>query len=199
MRWGSEIADVLVRVSGVLESLTPAQWESQSLCEAWRVRDVAGHIVWRLGSSPGEMLRDVGSAYRAGNSLNPMVAFDRVSVATAQAEPADLVRRIRRIAAIKLGGTGRTGVSELAEALVHGYDITAALGIPIEVEPRVSEAVARSRLPLLPLTTRSVLSRRSLVATDAAWRVGSGPAIPGTAAAIVLYLYGRRPLAATLH
>ena len=27
------------------ESLTPEQWDAPSLCDAWRVRDVMGHLV----------------------------------------------------------------------------------------------------------------------------------------------------------
>jgi uncharacterized protein (TIGR03083 family) len=122
-----------------------------------------------------------------------MSAIGDVSVAAASADPAELVRRLRRIAALKLGGNGRTGVSELAEAVVHGYDIANPLGIRMQLEPRVTEAVARSRLPLLPLSARIVVARRSLVAIDAGWSVGTGPAIEGSAEAIVLYLFGRKP------
>lgn len=193
MRWGSEIADTLVQVSGVLESLPPDRWNEQSLCELWRVRDVAGHLVWRLGSSTAELLRSAAGAVLADPGRNPMSAIGDVSVAAASADPAELVRRMRRIAALKLGGNGRTGVSELAEAVVHGYDIANPLGIRMQLEPRVTEAVARSRLPLLPLSARIVVARRSLVAIDAGWSVGTGPAIEGSAEAIVLYLFGRKP------
>lgn len=193
MRWGSEIADTLVQVSGVLESLPPDRWSEQSLCELWRVRDVAGHLVWRLGSSTTELLRSAAGAVLADPGRSPMRAIGDVSVATASADPEELVRRIRRIAALKLGGNGRTGVSELAEAVVHGYDITNPLGVRMQLEPRVTEAVARSRLPLLPLSARIVVARRSLVAIDDGWSVGTGPAIEGSAEAIVLYLFGRKP------
>lgn len=193
MRWGSEIADTLVQVSGVLESLPPDRWNEQSLCELWRVRDVAGHLVWRLGSSTTELLRSAAGAVLADPGRSPMRAIGDVSVATASADPEELVRRIRRIAALKLGGNGRTGVSELAEAVVHGYDITNPLGVRMQLEPRVTEAVARSRLPLLPLSARIVVARRSLVAIDDGWSVGTGPAIEGSAEAIVLYLFGRKP------
>jgi uncharacterized protein (TIGR03083 family) len=195
MPWGAEIADVLVQTSGLLESLTPEQWEGPSLCEGWRVRDVAGHIVWRLGTDSPQMARDLFQTARQ-RGIGFGWAIDTLSTQAAQAEPAELVRGIRSIARRKLAGEGRVGIGELTEAVVHSYDITGALHTPIEVEPRVTHAVAKMRVPLTTGDVRAVLGARTLRATDAGWQVGRGPVVEGTAQGVVLYVFGRSPLSA---
>ncbi|MET0954878.1 MAG: maleylpyruvate isomerase N-terminal domain-containing protein, partial [Cryobacterium sp.] len=42
-RWSGHLAATVSTVADLLATLTPEQWESQSLCAGWRVRDVAGH------------------------------------------------------------------------------------------------------------------------------------------------------------
>jgi Mycothiol maleylpyruvate isomerase N-terminal domain. len=168
------IGGILVGIAGMLDELTAEQWESPSLCEGWRVRDVAGHLVWRVGSSTGQMLSTGLRAY-VGKHINPMRAMDELSARAAEASYATLVAELRHIAALKLSGSGRHGL---------GIDGT------------VTGAVARGRTLILPLEKKEVLRRRTLVATDADWRVGRGPEIQGRADAIVLFLFGRAPLPA---
>lgn len=40
-----------------LATLTSEQWEAQSLCEGWRVRDVVAHVMSFDGVSPLGMFR----------------------------------------------------------------------------------------------------------------------------------------------
>lgn len=196
MAWGSEIADILVQTSGLLEALPEQRWEEPSLCERWRVRDVVGHLVWRLGTDTSAMATQVMHLMREAR-IGPVWAIDTLSVQAAQAPREELVASLRRVARDKLAGRGRAGISELSEALVHSYDITSPLGIPIEVEPHVSKAVARGRTKLVPTACAQVLRERRLRAVDAGWSVGrGGRSIDGTAQGVVLYLFGRTPLPA---
>ena len=64
-------------------------------------------------------------------------------------------------------------------------------GRHIAVDPLAGGAVAVARGLSAPVEIRAVVTARTLVATDAAWRVGRGPELPGTAAGIVLFLFGR--------
>lgn len=192
-RWDGRIGSILVQVSGMLEELTPEQWESPSLCEGWRVRDVAGHFVWRIGSSNAQMLRSGLRAY-ARHRVNPMMVIDELSRTAAEDSPRQLVQRIRRIAVDKFAGVGRTGTGELAECVVHAFDIANPLGFDLAIDGETTGAVAAARARLAPPLLRAVLSTRTLRARDAGWQVGHGPAIEGTAEAIVLFLYGRKPL-----
>lgn len=191
--WRHQTAEVLDLIADMLESLTPEQWESPSLDAGWRVKDVAGHIVWRVGSSTSHLLKSGGQAY-FGKHMDPMKAIHDVSIATARASYSDLVRDVRMSAMAHRAGLGRQNVNELAEAVVHGYDMTKALGIDLAIAGSITEAVARSRAKFASKKIKPVLRNRTLVASDAGWRIGAGEELIGTAQGIVLYLYGRDAL-----
>ena len=97
--WSSEIAVILEQVADLLDGLTPEQWESRSMCDGWRIRDVAGHLVWRLGSSTGRMIVTAGRAW-FGKRLNPMDAIGDLSIQAAEASrQAGVVAERERLAA----------------------------------------------------------------------------------------------------
>ncbi|NLT27321.1 MAG: maleylpyruvate isomerase family mycothiol-dependent enzyme [Microbacteriaceae bacterium] len=190
--WSAHIATALDRLAQLLEGLDEAQWEAPSRCEGWRVRDVVGHLVHRLGASTGELVRAglVGGVL-AGFSADR--ALDRIARAEAEAPTAELVAALRTIGAGKLRGEGRTGVVELTEAVVHAYDIAEALGAELRLSPRSTGAVALARLRTGGRATR-IARERSLRATDAHWVIGHGPALDATAGEILMHLFGRGSL-----
>ena len=190
--WSAHIATALDRLTTLLDSLDEAQWEAPSRCEGWRVRDVVGHLVWRLGLPTGELVRQgLGAGIAAGFSADR--AIDRFAREKAQAPTAELVAALRAIGGGKLRGEGRTGVVELTEAVVHGYDISEALGLDLRLSPRSTSAVALARQRAGGRSTR-ILKEHSLRATDARWVIGRGPALDATAGAIVMHLFGRSRL-----
>lgn len=200
--FGEQIAGTLVQLADILEGLEPDEWGSQSLCDRWTVRDVAGHIVWRVGSSYSEMLRTVLPMLTlSGMSLDSLT--EAVSRQEAEAtSPDELVRRLRRIAALRLAGLGRTGMNDLVETVVHTYDIVQPLGTPVEVDPYATRRVALRGLILASPDRREVVAKHTLYAADAGWAIGPGRSgrgriIEGSAQGIVLYLFGRRPLKAS--
>jgi uncharacterized protein (TIGR03083 family) len=189
--WSSEIAVVLEQVADLLDGLTPEQWESQSMCERWRIRDVAGHFVWRLGSSTRRMIA-TGSRAWIGKHLNPMDAIGDLSIQAAEASYEDLVDRIREIADEKRMGIGRGRIGELTEAVVHAYDISHALGVDLRLDQRATGAVALARILVAPTPIKAVLRARTLTPTDADWRFGKGPELTGTTSTLIEFLFGRR-------
>jgi uncharacterized protein (TIGR03083 family) len=194
-RWGGHVGATVVAVADLLAGLTPEQWEAQSLCAGWRARDVAGHLVWRLGSSNRELIASATGAY-VGPFLRPGRAIDVVSRRAAEAEPDQLVARLLEIAATKTAGIGRGGIAELTEAVVHGLDVAHPLGLALPIHATAGGAVALRRSLIAPTEIKSVLRTRRLVATDAEWSVGHGAPLRGTAAELILFLFGRGPLPA---
>jgi hypothetical protein len=85
----------------------------------------------------------------------------------------------------------RVRVQDLGRALVEAYELT---GDRLEVDPVVSGAVCLARTVAAPVAIRAVVRGRTLVATDAGWELGTGPAISGTARELVLFVYGRSGL-----
>lgn len=192
--WSAHIATTLERLAEVLEGLTDEQWSAQSMCEDWVVRDVVGHIIWRVGENNASMMRSGFRALR-GSRVSVSQAFSQIGVEAGKASNEDLIARIRSIAAEKLQGHGRTGLTELTEAVVHAYDITEALGIPIRLSPRSTGAIARARAESVLGGKHTRIARRnSLRAIDARWLVGTGSPIDATAGAIIMHLFGRKRL-----
>ncbi len=80
----SELADLL-------ETLTPEQWDTQTLCDEWKVRDVVGHIV--LGAGKLGLGRLVGDLAKSGFKMNKMLA--RTALEKGKEEPDVLLKQLR--------------------------------------------------------------------------------------------------------
>lgn len=82
----------------------------------------------------------------------------------------------------------RVRVADLGAALVAAYEFC---GDRLSVDAVTSGAVCLARSLSAPLPIRAVVRGRTLHATDADWRLGSGPDLAGPARELVLFLYGR--------
>ncbi|TXN31442.1 maleylpyruvate isomerase family mycothiol-dependent enzyme [Lacisediminihabitans profunda] len=187
--WRPHIAAGLVRIADLLDGLTPEQWATPSLCAGWSVRDVAGHLLWRLGPTR-RLVRDGLRAVRPG-TLTPDRIIDAVSRESATAPTAELVRRLRESAAAYAAGQGRKSVHELTEVVVHGYDLAVPLGLDPSFSPVETGAVAIARAAGGPAATRAIVRARTLTASDDRWSVGRGPTTEAPARSIILVLFGR--------
>ncbi|MEV7523409.1 maleylpyruvate isomerase family mycothiol-dependent enzyme [Streptomyces sp. NPDC091371] len=182
-------------LADVLDSLSPAQWDAPSLCAGWRVREVAAHMSLGFRTSPAgfaaELLRARG---------NPHRMTDRTARRDAAAfTPRELAALLRENAGHpwKPPAAGPTG--GLAHDVVHGLDITLALGHP----RRVPED--RLRLLLDAVTPRGLrffgvdLTGTTLRADDLDWSYGAGTPLYADAQDLLLVCFGRRLPAGRLH
>jgi uncharacterized protein (TIGR03083 family) len=190
---GTPIARALETLADTLSTLSDDQWEVESLCAGWSVKDAVAHLAWRVGSPTPQLAGDILRATVAGRHLNPMssidgIAHDRAAVASGS----DLVDELRLVAADKRSGRGRTNPGELFEVVVHGYDAAHAVGRHVAFAATTTHAVGRQAAALAGLRTRLALRTRTLLAGDDGWSVGSGPVVEGTAESVILYLTGRR-------
>lgn len=189
--WHREIARTVTAIADLLESLDPESWDVASLAPDRTVREMAGYLVWRLGSSNRALL-----AGRTRTLAGRLPGVDRAAPSAGRTAtrvlPADIVGRLREIAAEKDEGRGRHSIRELSAAVSHGIDIAVPLGVTLPLSPVASGAVALRQALIAPRDVRGVLRSRTLLATDAGWRVGRGRILPGTAEAHLLFLFGRR-------
>lgn len=192
---GERIADALEIVCNGLDSLTASQWAAPSLCEGWSVKDTVSHLVWRVGTGSIRLAGDVVRASVAGRHVNPMRTLDDIARGIADSGGTDELRRqLRAIAAEKAAGRGRTNIGELAEVVVHGYDALQPLQIRLPFSADTTHRVAMMSALRTSRSTRALLRNRTLVATDAGWRIGSGSEIVADAASIILFLNGRKAM-----
>lgn len=85
----------------------------------------------------------------------------------------------------------RVRVAVLGNVLAEAYEFAALAAQPLVVDSVTSGAVALDRSLRAPLAIRAVVKNRTLRASDADWEFGTGPELAGSAADIVLFLYGR--------
>ena len=178
------------RLAAIFCGLSPEQWDTPSLCDGWRVREVVAHMTMPFRTKP---LRVMTGIIRAGFSFNRYA--DRDARAAAQAtsgtELADLFRRNIDNPWQPPGG-GQAGA--LSHDVIHGLDATESLSLPAPPADRIA-------LVLASVSPRQIryfgidLDGQRLTATDADVSVGDGAnVLTMTAKDILLALTGRRPL-----
>ncbi|HEX6446285.1 MAG TPA: maleylpyruvate isomerase family mycothiol-dependent enzyme [Streptosporangiales bacterium] len=173
-----------------LEELTPEQWQAQSLCPRWRVRDVVAHVISYEEHGTGDLFRRLARARFRFGELNEVALAEYAHLDTSQ-----LVAFLRAHLDPQ-GSTARFGGRVgLVDALIHQQDIRRPLGRPRVIpEERLRHALpfAVTAPPL-----RGFLHARGvrLIATDLDWSRGKGPEARGTAEAVLMVLAGRAGVA----
>ncbi|MEQ3553166.1 maleylpyruvate isomerase family mycothiol-dependent enzyme [Pseudonocardia nematodicida] len=173
-------------LAGLLEDLTPDQWEAGSLCTGWRVRDVVAHLIGYEGMGARETLSCAVRGRFGLGRMNALVVADRAGWPTGELV-ADVRRHLRPRGVTALFG-GRIG---LTDALIHHQDIRRALGLPRVVPAERLAVVLPFTLFAPPLGARRRVRGLRLVATDLDFRSGDGPEVTGPAEALVMAAAGR--------
>ncbi|MFF3841514.1 maleylpyruvate isomerase family mycothiol-dependent enzyme [Streptomyces sp. NPDC001930] len=175
-------------LADLFDSLSTEQWNEGSLCAGWRVREVAAHMSMgfrlSLPATLGELVKARGNLHRmtdrvarrdaAAHSTTALAAFLRENADHPWTPP--------------VGGSA----AALGHDVVHGLDITVALGL----DRRVPEDRLRILLDQIrPSSLRffgADLDAVRLCAEDLDWSYGSGTPVSGTAQDLLLLAYGRR-------
>ncbi|HEV7534978.1 MAG TPA: maleylpyruvate isomerase family mycothiol-dependent enzyme [Acidimicrobiia bacterium] len=183
--------DELASISEFCHTLEPHQWDTPSLCEGWRVRDVIGHMSVGYTTPMPEMVAKL-ARYR----FNVPKASKTESIAFASSRtPAELLVVFDSIVHDKV----RKGISRvikptegLLDHVVHHEDIRRPLGQRRQV-PEERLVAALDVAPTLAgfVGSKARAAGLRLEATDVDWRHGDGPLVRGAGEAILLALTGR--------
>lgn len=184
-----EIEAERLRTADLLESLDPDQWEAQSLCRGWRVRDVVAHLTLATRARP--LTAVVGVIRHRGNP-NRWVAAD--AVARSARPPDELISELRTAAASRHHPPGTKPLDPLVDILVHTQDIAIPLRIDHQPSSAETTAAAADRVWQMgfPFHARRKLDGLLVRATDADFERGKGQLIEGPIVAVVSLLTGRR-------
>ena len=175
-------------LAGVLDGLTAAQWDAPSLCDGWAVRHVVAHLTMPLRYSPPRFLLRLAAA---GGSFQKM--SDGVARRDGELPRAQLIATLRDRAAYPWKPPGGGLEASLTHQVVHGLDITAALGAGRRIPDEAMAAVLGTVTGPQSMKHFGVdLSGVQLQATDLDWSHGQGAPLRGTAADLVLLVTGRR-------
>ncbi|MCZ7437376.1 maleylpyruvate isomerase family mycothiol-dependent enzyme [Micromonospora sp. WMMC241] len=183
------------RTADLIDSLTPAQLDTPSLCGAWTVREVAGHLVSPLVESPWRLL-----PLLVGAGFRPHVANARLARLVSRRPPGELAAALRTHAEHRFRPPVVGWYGQLTDLQVHGQDIRRPLGLPADLDPdrlRISLDFLTGGRAIGFVDRRRVAGLR-FEATDLGWSAGDGPAVHGPGEALLLALTGRRVALADL-
>jgi uncharacterized protein (TIGR03083 family) len=175
-------------LAAVLAGLPAQAWDSPTLCAGWRVREVVAHITmpfrYRPARFAAEMIRSRGSFSRMA---------DRCARRDGTAPPSQLAAALRdnEDHPWKPPGGGYQGA--LTHDVIHGLDITVALGLRRRVPPDrlaiVLDGISAARSVRFFGTD---LAGVQLRADDLDWSFGSGEPVSGSAQDLALVVAGRK-------
>jgi uncharacterized protein (TIGR03083 family) len=176
-------------LAAVLADLPDRRWDAATLCAGWRVREVVAHMTMPFRYSLPRFVVEVVKARGSFNRMADRCArrdADRLSSDELTASLADNTNH-----PWKPPGGGFEGA--LTHDVVHGLDITVALGLDRKIpedrlRPVLRGLVTPRSLKFFGVNLDGVL----LCADDIDWKFGSGTPIHGAAQDIALVLCGRR-------
>lgn len=177
-------------LADLLAGIDEAQWEHDTLCPGWTVKDIAAHVI----SNPQIGWRHLGgmAARNLGRSYNAMIAREVVLWAREQT-PATVLGDFERYAGSVRRVPVTTTIEPLLDVLVHTQDILRPLGLRHEM-PAEAAVVAADRARLhARLMGWSAGRRVRMVATDIDWTRGRGPTVEGPIQELLMLTTGRAP------
>ena len=178
-----------MEIADSLESLSPTQWDAETLCKGWTVRHMTAHFVQPMLIGFGRFFF-MSIRYRG----NTAATIDHFTRSLARRDPVELIALLRRHANDRVSPPRVGPIGPFAETCIHLRDITRPLGL--EVDARHEDWLTvlthlTSRRPAPALMTAGRIDGLHLVATDADWQFGDGCEIRGTLEALTMAITGR--------
>ncbi|MFB7505658.1 maleylpyruvate isomerase family mycothiol-dependent enzyme [Streptomyces broussonetiae] len=170
------------------ETLTPLQWAAPSLCAGWRVREVVAHMSmgfrYPTARILAELLKARGSLHRTTDRL-----ARKDAAAHSDAELAAFLRiHAHHPWKPPVGGL----VAALGHDVVHGLDVTVALGLDRTVPEDRLRTLLDAVDPRAFRVFGTDLTGVRLCADDLDWSFGTGAPLYGRGQDLLLVAYGRR-------
>ncbi|WP_040835147.1 maleylpyruvate isomerase family mycothiol-dependent enzyme [Nocardia brevicatena] len=179
----------------LLTGLDEEQWAAPSLCAGWRVREVVAHMTMPYRLSSRQFLMGM---IKAGGRFNRM--SDRQAKAdAARLSDAELLASLRDNVHHPWKPPGGGYIGALSHDVIHGLDITIALGldhlVPVEWIRMILEEAGPKQVRYFGVDLDGVRLR----ADDLDWSFGTGEGLTGRAQHLLMVLCGRRLPSGLVH
>jgi uncharacterized protein (TIGR03083 family) len=158
------------RLADLYAGLTPDQWSTPSLCAGWRVREVLAHVTMPYRHSSLRVLRGIAAARGDFNRFADRIAHED----TARLSDAELLTALSDNIDHPWRPPGGGQAGALSHDVIHGLDVTEALGLPRVPAERVRDVLANAGPRALAYFGADLKEQR-LVATDTELSIGDGP------------------------
>jgi uncharacterized protein (TIGR03083 family) len=173
-------------LAGDLADITPAQWDTPSLCPGWTVRDIVAHLSATASLNPGTFFLNMAKAgFNFDKFANNQIAKHR------GADPAATLAEFRGLQDSTSAPPGPKA-SWLGEVVVHGADVRRPLGIPHAYPPEaVRQALDFYKGSNMLIGAKNRVAGLALHASDDDWRHGQGERVEGPLLSLLLAMTGR--------
>src|ERR1700756_3093662 len=153
-----------------LADLTPAQWDTPSLCPGWTVRDMVAHLSATASLNPATFVLGIAkSGFSFDKFANAQVARHR------GADPAATLAEFRGLQNSTSAPPGPKTSWLGEEVVVHGADVRRPLGIPHTYSPdAVRQVIDFYKGSNMLIGSKNRVAGLSLQATDHDWAHGQG-------------------------
>ncbi|MBL1079275.1 maleylpyruvate isomerase family mycothiol-dependent enzyme [Nocardia sp. 2] len=166
----------------LLRTLTPEQWQTESLCAGWRISDVVAHLLYEATPPAryvGELIRARGSVDRHNEHYiargRTMTTEELLAAYEATVDSGLAARWAPRIG--------------LADTMIHQQDIRRPLGATRRIP--APHLLTLLKHPDPTLHPRPRMRGLRFHATDVDWQHGTGPLVQGPGEAIFMAVAGR--------
>ena len=181
------VAAEFVSLADLLTAASDGQWDTPSLCDGWRVREVIAHMTMAARYSEPEFMAELQRCDFDFTRLSNEVAGRDAGLPIGE-----LVANLRSDVMQHWAPPGGGYHGALNHVVIHGLDVTVPLGVP----RRSPDETIRVVLDDLAqggghAHFGTVLNGRCLEASDLDWSYGSGPALRGAAEDLALAMCGR--------
>ncbi|MEU4606972.1 maleylpyruvate isomerase family mycothiol-dependent enzyme [Kribbella sp. NPDC023972] len=189
------MTDIRVAIAGertdlaaLLAGLPAEDWDKPTLCAGWRVREVVAHITMPFRMSmPGFVLGMIKARGNFGRLADRQARRD-----AAELSAVELTESLRQNIDHPWKPPGGGYAGALSHDVIHGLDITVALGIDRRVPEDRLRHILDTMKPRQLQYFGVDLSGIQLRATDLDWSHGTGDELlTGTAQDLLLVLCGR--------
>lgn len=173
-------------LADLLHSLSEEQWNAESLCDRWRVRDVVAHLVSYDDVTVPALASMVVRGRLRLDRINAIGVSDAASLSTDQ-----LLDRFRAHLTPAGLARGFRGAIGLVDAVIHHQDIRRPLTLPRTIPTDRLRFVLDFAIKSPALPGRRLARGLRLVATDLDWATGQGPEVHGPAESLLMAIAGR--------
>ena len=170
-----------------LATLDESQWDTQSLCQQWKLRHVVGHLVGGADVKTGPLLAGM---VKSGLSFNRYIA--REGLALGAVPPDELLGHFRKTIGVHRTPPGAKPEIVLTDLVCHCGDIRRPAGLARSVpEATLVTAADTVKAVSFPLQVKKRIAGLRLSATDVDWSTGDGPGVEGPLDSLIFVMTGR--------
>ena len=180
------VAAQFLGLADFLDRATAAQWNTASLCEGWRVREVIAHMTMAVRYSDEAFMVELAHCEFDFPRLSNLIATRDGELPTTE-----LVANLRSETMLHWSPPAGGYHGALNHVVIHGLDVAVPLNKPRPASDKATTIVLDDLVSGVHKHFGTDIADRRLEATDLDWSSGSGAILRAEAGDLALMICGR--------